>query len=74
MVGKAASYLPNLFRIYTEQLMKDPDIEQMQVWIAGRSLTDLRYADDTALLADNITSTRRILHRVDKQVEEQDWS
>lgn len=37
----------------------------MGVKIEGRNLTDLRYADDTALLADNITSARRILHRVD---------
>ena len=29
------------------------------------SLTDLRYADDTARLADNPTSMRRILHKVD---------
>ena len=30
-----------------------------------RNLTNLRYDDNTALLADNITSPRRILHRVD---------
>ena len=45
--------------------MRDADIEDMGIRIGGRNLTNLRYADNTALLADNITSTRRILHRVD---------
>ena len=56
---------PHLFSIYTEQLMREADIEDMGIRIGGRNLTDLRYADDTALLADNITSTRRILHKED---------
>ena len=37
----------------------------MGIKIGGRNITNLTYADDTALLADNITSMRRILHRVD---------
>ena len=44
--------------------MREADIEEMGIRIGGRNLTDLRYADDTALLADNITSKRRILHKV----------
>ena len=56
---------PHLFSIYTEQIMREADIEDMGVKIGGRNLTDLRYADDTALLADNITNMRRILYRVD---------
>ena len=51
--------------MYTEQLMSDADIQDMRVQIGGRNLTDLRYAANTALLADNNTSNRRILHRVD---------
>ena len=56
---------PHLFNTYTEQIMREAEIEDMGVSIGGRNLTNLRYADDTALLADNITSARRILHRVD---------
>ena len=37
----------------------------MGIKIGGRNLTNLRYADDTALLVDNITSMKRILYRVD---------
>ena len=44
--------------------MREADIKEMGIRIGGRNLTDLGYADDTALLADNITSTR-ILHKVD---------
>ena len=56
---------PHLFNIYTEQIMRDADIEDMGINIGGRDITNLRYADDTALLADNTTSMKRILHRVD---------
>ena len=56
---------PHLFNIYTEQVMRESDIEDMGLKIGGRNITNLRYADDTALLADNITSMKRILYRVD---------
>jgi len=45
--------------------MRKADTEDMGVKVGGRNLTNLCYADDTALLADNITSMRRILYRVD---------
>ncbi|GFR99820.1 endonuclease-reverse transcriptase [Elysia marginata] len=58
---------PHLFNIYTEQIMREADIDQlMGVNINRRNLTNLQYADDTALMSDNITSMRRILHRVDE--------
>ena len=56
---------PHLFSIYTEQMMRDADIEDMGLSIGGRNITNLRYADDTALLSDNLTSMKRIIHRVD---------
>ena len=56
---------PHLFNVYTEQVMREADLDDMGVKIGGINLTNLRYADDTALAADNITSMRRILHRVD---------
>ena len=56
---------PHLFNTYTEHVMRKADTDDMGIKIGGRNLTNLRYADDTALLADNITSMRRILYRVD---------
>ena len=45
--------------------MRKSDINDMGINIGGRNITNLRYADDTELLADNITSMSKILHRVD---------
>ena len=56
---------PHLFSIYTEQVMREAEIDDMGITIGGRNLTNLRYADDTALIADNITSMKQILNRVD---------
>ncbi|RUS69941.1 hypothetical protein EGW08_022297 [Elysia chlorotica] len=56
---------PHLFSIYTEQVMREADIDGIGISIGGRNLTNLRYADDTALIADNVTSMKRILNRVD---------
>ena len=56
---------PHLFNVYTEQIMREADIDGMGLNIGGRDMTNLRYSDDTALLSDNLTSMKRILHRVD---------
>ena len=45
--------------------MRQADIDGMGIAIGGRNISNLRYADDTALIADNVTSMRRVLHRVD---------
>ena len=45
--------------------MRQADIESMGIKIGGRNIVELRYADDTCLIADNITSMKRILYRVD---------
>ena len=54
-----------MFSLYTEKIMRDADIEDLGLKIGGRSIADLRYADDTALMASNVTSARRVLHKVD---------
>ena len=56
---------PHLFNIYTEQVMREAEIEDMGIRIGGRNITDMRYADDTGLLASNVTSSKRMLYRVD---------
>ncbi|GFR82404.1 endonuclease-reverse transcriptase [Elysia marginata] len=40
---------PHLFNLYTEQIMRQADIDDMGINIGGRDITNLRYADDTAL-------------------------
>ena len=45
--------------------MWEAHIDDMGINIGGRNLTNLCYADDTALISDNVTSMKRILNRVD---------
>ena len=44
---------PHLLSIYTEQVMRQADIDGMGMSIGSRDIADLRYADDTSLIADN---------------------
>ena len=46
--------------------MREADIEDRGAEIGGRILSNLRYADDTGLLADNIIDSGKILNRVDQ--------
>ena len=47
--------------------MRKADTEGLGESKGGRNITNLRYADDTALMANDITSMRRILYRVDAE-------
>ena len=62
---------PHLFSVYTEQVMRNADIQFLGIRIGGRTIADLRYADDTALCSSNITSSKRLLHRVDQAGEKE---
>ena len=55
---------PHLFSIYTEQVMRDSELDDEGVEIAGDRISNLRNADDTALLADNYDSMCNILNKV----------
>ena len=46
--------------------MRNAEIDSLGIMIGGRKL-----ADDTALGADNITSSKRMLHRVDVSGEKE---
>ena len=45
--------------------MRQADIEGMDIAIGGRNISNIRYVDNTTLLADNDPSMRRVLHRVE---------
>ena len=51
--------------------MRQADIESMGIKIGGRNIVKLWYADDTCLIADNITSMRRIIYHVDDKGTEE---
>ena len=46
---------PCLFNLYSEYIMKNTGLEEAQagIKIAGRSINNLRYADDTTLMAES---------------------
>ena len=48
---------PCLFNLYVEYIMRNPGLEEAQAGIkmAGRNINNLRYADDTTLMAERRT-------------------
>ena len=46
---------PCLFNLYAEYIMRNAGLEEAQagIKIAGRSINNLRYADDTTLMAES---------------------
>ena len=46
---------PCLFNLYAEYIMKNAGLEETQtgIKIAGRNINNLRYADDTTLMAES---------------------
>ena len=46
---------PCLFNLYAEYVMRNTGLEEAQagIKIAGRSINNLRYVDDTTLMAEN---------------------
>ena len=46
---------PCLFNLYAEYIMRHPRLEEAQagIEIAGRNINNLRYVDDTTLMAES---------------------
>ena len=46
---------PCLFKLYAEYIMRNAGLEEAQagIKIAGRNINNLRYADDTSLMAES---------------------
>ena len=53
--GSSASSKPCLFNLYAEYIMRNAGLEEAQagIKIAGRNINNLRYADDTTLMAES---------------------
>ena len=47
--------LPYLFNLYAEYIMRNTGLDEAQagIRIAGRNINNLRYADDTTLMAES---------------------
>ena len=55
--------LPCLFNLYAEYIMRNARLEEAQagIKIAGRNLNNLRYADDTTLMAESEEELKSLL-------------
>ena len=62
---------PCLFNFYAEYIMRNVGLEEAQagIKIAGRNLNNLRYADDTTLMAESEEELKRLLIKVKEESE-----
>ena len=65
---------PCLFTLYAEYIMRNTRLEEAQagVKIAGRNINNLRYADDTTLMAESEEELKSLLIKV-KEEGEKSW-
>ena len=62
---------PCLFNLYAEYIMRNAWLEEAQarIKIAGRNINNLRYADDTTLMAGGEEELRSLLMKVKEESE-----
>ena len=60
---------PSLFNIYTENIFEHIR-ESPGLAIGGENINNLRYADDTALLAENMQDLQDLLNRINERSQE----
>ena len=62
---------PCLFNFYAEYLMRNAGLDEAQagIKIAGRNINNLRYADDTTLMADSEEELKNLLVKVKEESE-----
>ena len=60
---------PGLFNLYAEYIMRKAGLEESQtgIKIAGRNISNLRYADDTTLMAESEKELKNLLMRVKEE-------
>ena len=62
---------PCLFNLYAEYIMRNAGLEEAQAGIkfAGRNINNLRYADDTTLMAESEEELKNLLMKVKEESE-----
>ena len=57
---------PHLFNLYAEYILRNAGLEEAQagIKIAGRNINNLRYADDTTLMAESEEELKSLLMKV----------
>ena len=62
---------PCLFNFYAEYIMRNAGLDEAQagIKIAGRNISNLRYADDTTLMAENEEELKSLLMKLKEESE-----
>ena len=62
---------PCLFNVYAEYIMRNAELEEAQagIKIAGRNINNLRYADDTTIMAESKEELKSLLMKVKEERE-----
>ena len=62
---------PCLFNLYAEYIRRNAGLEEAQpgIKIAGRNINNLRYADDTTLMAESEEELKSLLMKVKEESE-----
>ena len=70
-VRQGCTFSPCLFNLYAEYIMRNAGLEEAQagIKIAGRNLNNLRYADETILMAENEEELKSLLMKVKEESE-----
>ena len=65
---------PCLFNFYADYIMRNAELEEAQavIKIAGRNINNLRYADDTTLMAESEEELKSLLMQVKEESEKVD--
>ena len=60
-----------MFNLYAEDIMRNAGLDQLQARIktGGRTLNNLRYADDTSLMVESKEELKNLLMRVKEESE-----
>ena len=68
---KAVILSPCLFNFYAEYIMRNAGLEEAQagIKIARRNINNLRYADDTTLMAESEEELKSLLMKVKEESE-----
>ena len=70
-VHQGCTLSPCLFNFYAEYIMRNAGLDDLQAGIktAGRNINNLRYADDTTLMAENQEELKSLLLKVKEENE-----
>ena len=62
---------PCLFKLYAEYIMRNAGLDELQagIKIGRRNINNLRYADDTTLMAESEEELKSLLMRVKEESE-----